>query len=658
MNPGLNLALPRIRPSIAVLAAVLLVLPGISIGAAPRTDKAEEAVLLARDAFRTGSVQALARIAPQARGHVLESYVEYWQIRQRLEERSAEELRDFLLRHQGSFVAERLRGDWLRVLGKRGDWDTFRAEHPPLVNEEADIACLGLLARFRAGDASSLAELKPIWLAPRELPEGCVTLGDEQLRSGAYGVAQIWERFHVLASAGQIAAARKVLGALSNREQPSATLVDRIVAAPAKYILQVPEAATTRTAREMVIFAMMRLARADPQAAAVSWNDSLRSGFSAADQAYVWGQIALWGARRHMPEAIGWFAAAAASTLSDEQLGWRARIALRNGSWPEVRAAIDQMSPQARLESTWVYWRARALKEAGNSEAARTEYVRIAAEYSFYGQLATEELGLGFKLPVAATPTSEELSQALATPGLQRAMALFRLDLRTEGVREWNWTLRGMSDRQLIAAAEIAKRNELWDRAINTADRTVAQHDFGLRYLAPYHQALTGQAKVRNLEEYWVLGLVRQESRFISSAKSSAGASGLMQLMPATARWVAGKMGMKDFNWARVTTVDVNAALGSYYLRAVLDDLDGHPVLASAAYNAGPGRARRWQDAKPLEGAIYAESIPFDETRDYVKKVMTNAMYYAAVLGGNPRTLRERLGTIAGRVGPPRSELP
>lgn len=658
MNSGLNLALPGIRPATAALAAVLLVMAGTSIGAAPRLDKTEEAVLLARDAFRASNVQALARVAPLARGHVLEPYVEYWQLRLRLEERSTEELRDFLSRREGSFVAERARSDWLRILGRKGDWETFRAERPKLLNQEPDIACLGLLERFRAGDGSSLAELKPIWLTPKELPDGCVTLADEQVRSGAYGVAQIWERFRVLAGAGQTAAARKVIGALSTREQPSATLVDRIVAAPAKYLLQVP-ATATRTTREMVLFALMRLARADPQAAAVSWNESLRTGFSAADQAYGWGQIALWGAKRHMPEAVGWFAASAAADLSDEQLAWRARIAMRNGSWPEVRAAIEKMSPQARLESTWTYWHSRALKEAGNAEAARAELTRVAAEFSFYGQLAAEELGMAFKLPAqAATPTTEELSQAAAAPGLQRAMALFRLDMRSEAVREWNWSLRGMSDRQLITAAEIAKRNELWDRAINTADRTIAQHDFGLRYLAPYHQALTGQAKVRNLDEYWVLGLVRQESRFISNAKSSAGAAGLMQLMPATARWVAHKMGMKDFSPARVTTIDVNAALGSYYLRAVFDDLDKHPVLASAAYNAGPGRARRWQDARPLEGAIYAESIPFDETRDYVKKVMTNAMYYAAVLGGNPGTLRERLGTIAARAGSQRSDLP
>ena len=659
MNLGLTLALPSIRPAIAALAALMIVCPGFAMGAATRADRMDEAVLLARDAFRTGNSLALARALPLVRGHLLEPYVEYWQLRTRLEDRGADEVRDFLARRDGSYIAERLRADWLRVLGKKGDWETFRAERPKLVNEEPDIACYGLQERYRSGDASALIELKPFWQAPKDLPEGCTALAEEQLRSGAYGIAQIWDRFRVLADAGQTAVARRLLAALPVREQPGAALFDRIVAAPAKFLLQLQDPASTRTAREMVIFAMMRLARSDPQAAAARWDDSLRRSFTPDEQGYVWGQIALWGARRHMPDAIAWFARTGSAPLTDEQLAWRARIALRNGAWPEVRAAIELMTPQFRLDPTWIYWRARALKEAGSVEAARLEFSRIATDFGFYGQLAADEQGVVFKLPAQApAPTTEELGQALASQGIQRAMALFRLDMRTEAVREWNWSLRGLNDRQLIAAAEIARRNELWDRAINTADRTVAQHDFGLRYIAPYQEALTGQAKARNLEESWVLGLVRQESRFISNAKSAAGAAGLMQLMPATARWVANKMGMKDFSWARVTSVDVNSALGSFYLKTVLDDLDGQPVLASAAYNAGPGRARRWQDVNPLEGAIYAESIPFDETRDYVKKVMTNALYYAAVLGGKPRSMRERMGVIGARGRTQGSDIP
>jgi soluble lytic murein transglycosylase len=218
-----------------------------------------------------------------------------------------------------------------------------------------------------------------------------------------------------------------------------------------------------------------------------------------------------------------------------------------------------------------------------------------------------------------------------------------------EGIQEWNWTVRGMDDRQLLAAAEFARSNEIWDRAIFTANQTVGLHDFSVRFPAPYRAVFSEQARSQGLDESWVLGLVRQESRFSTTAKSSAGASGLMQLMPRTARWVAQRLGMKGFSLAQVNDIDVNIALGTSYLRYVLDSVDGHPVLAAAAYNAGPGRARKWKADRALEGAIYAESIPFTETREYVKRVMSNTVYYAALYGGDARSLKVRLGVVPSR---------
>ena len=200
---------------------------------------------------------------------------------------------------------------------------------------------------------------------------------------------------------------------------------------------------------------------------------------------------------------------------------------------------------------------------------------------------------------------------------------------------------------RLITAAEVARRHELYDRAINTADRTESLHDFSLRYLAPFREVLRVRSTQMGLDEAWVYGLIRQESRFIVDARSRVGASGLMQLMPATAKWVAGKMGLR--NIADVTEVDTNVSLGTYYLRHVLDTLDSQPVLASAAYNAGPGRARAWRPDFPLEGAIYAESIPFNETRDYVKKVMSNASYYAHSFSRELQSLKQRMGVIGPR---------
>jgi soluble lytic murein transglycosylase len=242
-------------------------------------------------------------------------------------------------------------------------------------------------------------------------------------------------------------------------------------------------------------------------------------------------------------------------------------------------------------------------------------------------------------------PTEADVAAAAADPGLKRALELIRLGLRVEGVREWGFTVRSFDDERLLAAAELARRNGVYDRAIATADRTSRLHNFTLRYPMPYQELFRNYAATHGVDEAWVLGLVRQESRFNTEARSSAGAAGIMQVMPRTARYVAGKMGMRNYRAKSVTEIETNVTLGTGYLKLVMEQL-GNPVLASAAYNAGPSRARRWREEKPIEGAVYIESIPFPETRDYVKKVMANAVYYAAVLDRKPVPLKTRLGVI------------
>jgi soluble lytic murein transglycosylase len=316
-----------------------------------------------------------------------------------------------------------------------------------------------------------------------------------------------------------------------------------------------------------------------------------------------------------------------------------------------VLAAIDAMSAKESQEPAWRYWKARALKAQGRGSESQILLAPLAGEFSFYGQLAAEELGVRSRAPEPAyKPSGDEVRTIGKLPGLQRALAFYRLNLRFEGNREWNWAIRELDDRQLLAAAEFARRNEIYDRAINTAERTRELHDFAMRYPAPYRDVMKDYVDQLQLDEAWVYGLIRQESRFIANIKSSAGATGLMQLMPATARWVARKVGLKDYRLTQTSNVDININLGTWYLRHVLDTLDNYPVLASAAYNAGPGRARAWRADAPMEAAIYTETIPFNETRDYVKKVMSNATYYGQQFGQSLLSLKERIGVILPRT--------
>jgi soluble lytic murein transglycosylase len=210
------------------------------------------------------------------------------------------------------------------------------------------------------------------------------------------------------------------------------------------------------------------------------------------------------------------------------------------------------------------------------------------------------------------------------------------------------FAVRSMQDRELLAAAELARRAAVYDRAIGTAVRTEQFHDYRMRYLAPFREVFSTYAGAFDLEEAWVLGVVRQESRFIADARSGSGAAGLMQLLPHTARWVAQKTGHRGYSVRRVADVETNIALGSRYLKLVLDGT-GHPVLALAAYNAGPARARRWMSPRPMEAAVFIETIPFSETRDYVRSVMANSLYYALILEGRSTSLKARMGQVPGR---------
>ncbi|HEY5292267.1 MAG TPA: transglycosylase SLT domain-containing protein [Burkholderiales bacterium] len=640
-----------------MLRALMLAfaLGALAVQAAPsRPQTQDEIFLAAHAAARTGDYDKLARYEAQLQGYLLEPYVESWLLRPRLEEASAEEVRAFLAREQGSLLAEQMRKEWLKALGKKQQWDLFQSEHPLLVSDNSEISCYALQARWQQRDESALAEVRAHWYAPRELPAGCVPLAEALIAGGQFTSRHVWGRIRILLEAGVVSAAWRAAAYLPSKEALDRGQLFGVAAGPQRYLDDKRKDWSRRPVRELAMFALQRLARTDPLAAAGYWDKKLRAKFSADEQAYVWGQLALQGARRNLPEALKWYgyAEAAGAQLSEEQLAWRLRAALRQGNWNEVRATAEKMSPLQRNEPAWIYWQGRAAQALGNAAEAQTLFARIAGEHHFYARLAAEELGLAFTVPPKGyTPTPEDVAAIAREPGFQRALALYRLDQRFESAREWLWSIRGMDDKQLLAAAEFARQNEMFDRAINTADKTLALHDFSVRYLAPHRAAIGDHARAQHLEEAWVLGLVRQESRFASAVKSSAGAAGLMQLMPATAKWVAHRMGMQDYSWARVTDTGVNTALGTYYLRHVLDDLDGSPVLAAAAYNAGPGRARKWRDTRPLEGAIYAETIPFTETRDYVKKVMNNTMYYAALLGGQVRSLKARLGTIAPRGG-------
>jgi soluble lytic murein transglycosylase-like protein len=414
--------------------------------------------------------------------------------------------------------------------------------------------------------------------------------------------------------------------------------------------------------RIVALFALLRLAKQSPDLAVARWT-KIAAYFPVVDQQYFYSWLGYEAARNQDSRALQWYRAAGETMLDEHRAAWRARAALRAQDWPEVSISINAMNEKLQHEVTWQYWKARALQALGKPIEAREIFAPLSAGFNFYGQLAIEELGDSPVLSQTSEvykPDKNALAEMLSYPGIQRTLALYRMGLRSEAQGEWGWVLRNFNDRELLTAAEIARRNEMYDRAIGAADKTISMHDFSLRFLAPYRAELQAHIQEQSLDEAWVFGLMRQESRFALSAKSDTGASGLMQIMPSTARWVAQKLGLKSYRNALIHQLDTNLRLGTYYMKTVLALSDNNPVLASAAYNAGPNRALQWRGERPLEGAIYVETIPFEETRDYVKKVMSNTVYYADQFGNPTRSLKQRMGIIAAKPinKPPIKNLP
>ena len=666
---------------------ILAGLCGFSIvGAAfAQGQRGDDAIVEMSNAFKRGDKARLAALLPQVRSHALETWGVYWEMKARLKEASSSEVQAAMQSMAGTYQEDRLRNDWLLLLGERKDWSAFSAEYARYrMNDDREVRCYALHAeRLRgvAGGVSSDATTQEVlrnWYGIRDAEEGC-TLAVASLYEAKQITAQdVWKEARLSMEANRPRAASNAVAIVSPE---SAAVVGEINASPARY-LTARSSSTGNTRKELIALALIKMASNDAEGAANLLESKWSAALSAEERSWVWGVIGKQANLKLSSAAGGFYANARNEHLNDDLLGWKARTALRATSvsqgWPVVLAAVNAMTDEGKRDSTWMYWKARALREIvkGKPEMVNTSapnttptltlrselqeanslLENIASMRGFYEILATEELGAKAALPPANSALSAiEKEAARLNPGLNRALYAIAIGLRPDGVREWNYTTNlhtrgGMSERELLAAADFACTREIWDRCINTSERTKEAFNAEQRFPMPFRDAVVKRSKEINLDPAYVYGLIRQESRFIMDARSSVGASGLMQVMPPTARWTANKIGLTNFTIDQLNNRDTNIAIGTAYLKLVLDDFQGSSPLAAAAYNAGPSRPRVWRNGPIMEGAAWAENVPFAETRDYVKKVATNATIYGLILGGQP-SLKTRMGSIGPREG-------
>ena len=539
----------------------------------------------------------------------------------------------FLSRQSDSAMGESVRNEWLKSLGSRGQWSLFQQQYAKLAPQgrSLETRCYADYLAVTQGQRSSVTD-EVVQETGRQ-PQGCNVLLEEAARRGQLDSKAAWRRVRGLISNNQITDARNLAAALGSPL----------------------DGGSGQGAQENLLQSVIGPS-AQKSIAAASTLDSLSGSLTREQTGFAWGVLGYVQAKnQNFATALSYYNRADRSQLSADQFDWYARSALRLQRWNELSGIIRSMDAKQQKDPTWLYWLGRAMAAQGNSGAANGLHEQAAASgRNFYALLAAEELGQAVSTRNnTGNASSSDINRLARDGAIARALNLFRAsqssedwNMRRQAQAEWRYAIRGFSEDALLAAAQLAYNNGFYEMAINTADSTNQQLNYNLRYISPFQDTVVSYANQVGIDPAWVYGLIRQESRFMMGARSGVGAHGLMQVMPATANHIAGKIGMDS---SQLYTTDGNIRMGTWYMADTKASLNNSEVLATAGYNAGPSRARRWQDAAPMEAAIYAETIPFNETRDYVKKVMANTTYYASLLNEPRTSLKQRMGTIPPR---------
>lgn len=485
--------------------------------------------------------------------------------------------------------------------------------------------CDDLLARVKNNQIETFdAAAGELWASPARHTENCDTAFGAIIKQTAdVPTRALWQRTVALLTSGKKDKARDLLGFFNKRDKRVVQQWIDLIGDPEQLIKSAAMQGETEHHRKLVKYVLRRWARGDLVAASRFWAKSGASfGFSLSDVANTVGEHAVLAAKRGMPEAVEML-----KTASEDNRGvryWRVRMALREQNWRSAVLQLENLTAKEQQSGRWQYWRARSMAELGYTGAAEKIYRQLAVKVDYHGFLAADQLGLTYSIDLSDPKVSDsEIDKLLQNPEIARALEFFLVDIGWEGRRAWNKALVDASDSQLIAAAQVALSVGWYDRAYAAIKRTGLKSALAYLFPTPHRELVSQTAALNSVANAFVYGVIRQESAYIPDVKSPAGAVGLMQLMPATAKDMGKKLGVSAPAWKLIDS-ELNIRLGIQYLNFVLRRFDDNTVLAAAAYNAGPHRVKQWLAGESLPADIWVETIPFDETRDYVKGVLFN----------------------------------
>lgn len=607
--------------------------------------------------IRAGSLTGLEAARHNLQHYPLLPYLEYEALTRRISTAPEQAIDEFLAKYQGDYLADKLHYHWLANLARQRRWQAY------LKYFNADSAsvserCHYLMALHNTGKSNlALKQTRALWLNGHSQPKACDPVFDRWIDSKHRSNELVWERLFLAIDAGNSSLARYLSKLLPASEQAYATTLLKLYRYPnllakSRYQQEILSLAETDDPQKQQIVTRIirhsfaRLVRKDP-GLAVTIIDRYRVHLDDSPgklNAALVRSVALALSREDNQAAKHWLLQQDANFSQAELTEFRIRLALEQQDWQQVYQWLQLLPEEQRQKDEWRYWQARSQmilgREPFQPELQSASLMReLAKERSYYGFIAADYTDQNYamnhlspqKLSLSGTPP-------LDNPAIDRALELFAVSDLRSARHEWARGSRDLSKEELLQAGELAKRHGWYQQAILSMARAENWDVLDLRFPLAFENEITNAGQKNAIDPNWIYAIARQESAFASDAKSSAGALGLLQLMPSTAKSIGRKMGIK-LNYYDILQADTNISLGSYYLSELLERFNGNRIFATAAYNAGPYRVSKWieADRAELPVDVWIETIPYKETRQYVKNVLTYSAIYAYLRAqGNP----------------------
>ena len=632
------------------LLALLCILAGPVSAATPQTEARLESqrqeFVQAENALRAHQVKTFQRLAADLREYPLYPYLIEQYLSMHLGMGKAQEISAFLKRYRDLPTAEDLRQDWLLYLARHGRWQEYIDDYTPQADDV--LRCYQLQARIETHQSAYLLEdTRSLWLSGDSMPPQCDTAFALLYKSDLLTDKLILERIKLSMSEGNTGLVKYLSNYLKHTDKKWVSLWIATYHNPSKWTRN-PGYEDIPLAREILVTGINRLAARDLDQAINRWHE-LKShySFTSGQIGRIERNLAIRAASNDSPDAIQLLQQIPNSLVDEEIFHWRLSTALQTKDWNRLLDWTEGKPPEESISQRWLYWRGRALEETGNQAAAARILKQVSRERDYYGFLATDDLGLPYRM--GDHPLPEDLAewQKLSEkPAIARAHELYLLGMLYSARREWQYAFRDMTSYQLQIAAAIAANWGWHDRTILTLGMAKAYDDLILRFPLPYEKLITRNVRKRNLDLSWVYALTRAESIFMEDAQSPAGAMGLMQVKPRTGRETARSMGIKFYS-SHLLQAKFNVPIGTEYLRKMYDLFNHNLILATAAYNAGPNRVKKWlPDKGCIEPDIWIEQIPITATRKYVQHILYYASIYDWRLRKDIKPVSERMAAV------------